>query len=62
LAPVGGFGKFCLVLLALSIVANNIPNNYSVPITLRIALIHSSVYPLKSSETGQPESLASYGL
>jgi purine-cytosine permease-like protein len=30
LAPVGGFGKFCLVLLALSIVANNIPNNYSV--------------------------------
>jgi purine-cytosine permease-like protein len=30
LAPVGGFGKFCLVLLAFSIVANNIPNNYSV--------------------------------
>lgn len=33
LAPAGGFGKFCLVLLALSIVANNIPNNYSVPIS-----------------------------
>jgi purine-cytosine permease-like protein len=30
LSPAGGFGKFCLVLLALSIVANNIPNNYSV--------------------------------
>jgi purine-cytosine permease-like protein len=30
LAPAGGFGKFCLVLLAFSIVANNIPNNYSV--------------------------------
>lgn len=30
LEPVGGFGKFCLVLLAFSIVANNIPNNYSV--------------------------------
>jgi purine-cytosine permease-like protein len=30
LSPVGGFGKFCLVLLGLSIVANNIPNNYSV--------------------------------
>ena len=30
LDPVGGFGKFCLVLLAFSIVANNIPNNYSV--------------------------------
>ena len=30
LSPVGGFGKFCLVLLAFSIVANNIPNNYSV--------------------------------
>jgi purine-cytosine permease-like protein len=30
LAPVGGFGKFCLVVLSLSIVANNIPNNYSV--------------------------------
>ena len=29
LTPLGGFGKFLLVLLALSIVANNIPNMYS---------------------------------
>lgn len=31
---VGGFGKFCVVLLALSIVANNCPNIYSVSLTL----------------------------
>ena len=31
---VGGFGKFCVVILALSIVANNCPNIYSVSLTL----------------------------
>jgi purine-cytosine permease-like protein len=36
LAPVGGFGKFCLVLLALSIVANNIPNNYSLGLSAQV--------------------------
>ena len=35
-APVGGFGKFCLVLLALSIVANNIPNNYSLGLSAQV--------------------------
>lgn len=30
----GAFGKFCLVILALSIVANNCPNVYSVSLTL----------------------------
>lgn len=29
LSPLGGFGKFLLVLLALSVIANNIPNTYS---------------------------------
>ena len=33
---VGGFGKFCLVVLALSIVANNCPNIYSVALTLMV--------------------------
>ncbi|KAL1297959.1 hypothetical protein AAFC00_006468 [Neodothiora populina] len=32
----GTFGKFCLVLLALSIVANNCPNLYSVGLTVQI--------------------------
>ena len=52
LAPVGGFGKFCLVLLSFSIVANNIPNNYSVlsPVTLKANI--SLDYLLKSSEIG----------
>src|SRR5271170_276039 len=36
LAPAGGFGKFCLVLLALSIVANNIPNNYSLGLSAQV--------------------------
>ncbi|OAA52974.1 purine-cytosine permease [Cordyceps fumosorosea ARSEF 2679] len=32
----GGFGKFCVVVLALSIVANNCPNIYSVSLTLMV--------------------------
>ncbi len=33
---VGRFGQFCLVVLALSIVANNCPNIYSVALTLMV--------------------------
>lgn len=36
LEPLGGFGKFCLVVLALSIIANNCPNIYSVSLTLQV--------------------------
>jgi NCS1 nucleoside transporter family len=32
----GGFGKFCLVILALSIIANNCPNIYSVALTMQV--------------------------
>lgn len=32
----GGFGKFCLVMLALSIIANNCPNIYSVGLTVQV--------------------------
>jgi NCS1 nucleoside transporter family len=32
----GGFGKFCLVILAFSIVANNIPNNYSLGLCAQV--------------------------
>jgi len=34
--PLGGFGKFCLVMLALSIIANNCPNIYSVGLTVQV--------------------------
>ncbi|KAF2010566.1 purine-cytosine permease [Aaosphaeria arxii CBS 175.79] len=34
--PLGGFGKFCLVILALSTIANNCPNVYSVGLTLQV--------------------------
>ncbi|KAF2727763.1 hypothetical protein EJ04DRAFT_517053 [Polyplosphaeria fusca] len=34
--PLGGFGKFCLIILALSIVANNCPNIYSVALTMQV--------------------------
>ncbi|KAG9201207.1 hypothetical protein G6514_005936 [Epicoccum nigrum] len=34
--PLGGFGKFCLVILALSIIANNCPNIYSVGLTIQV--------------------------
>lgn len=33
LNPAGGFGQFCLVVLAFGIVANNIPNMYSLALT-----------------------------
>ncbi|OKL62141.1 Purine-cytosine permease fcyB [Talaromyces atroroseus] len=36
LEPLGGFGKFCIVILALSIIANNCPNVYSVSLTLMV--------------------------
>lgn len=36
LAPLGRFGKFCLVVLALSIIANNCPNIYSVSLSLQV--------------------------
>ncbi|KAK8198654.1 Purine-cytosine permease fcy21 [Zalaria obscura] len=34
--PLGNFGKFCLVMLALSIIANNCPNIYSVALTVQV--------------------------
>jgi len=34
--PLGGFGKFCLVVLALSIIGNNCPNIYSLTFSLQV--------------------------
>lgn len=34
--PFGNFGRFCLVILALSIIANNCPNIYSVSLTAQV--------------------------
>ena len=34
--PLGRFGQFCLVVLALSIIANNCPNIYSVALTVQV--------------------------
>lgn len=34
--PLGRFGQFCLVVLALSIIANNCPNIYSVGLSLQV--------------------------
>jgi NCS1 nucleoside transporter family len=36
LQPLGGFGTFLLVLLALSIIANNIPNDYSLGLSIQV--------------------------
>ena len=36
LGPMGGFGSFLLVLLALSIIANNIPNDYSLGLSMQV--------------------------
>lgn len=34
--PLGRFGQFCLVILALGIIANNCPNQYSISLNLQI--------------------------
>lgn len=36
LQPLGGFGTLLLVLLALSVIANNIPNDYSLGLTMQV--------------------------
>src|SRR5438067_2632691 len=36
LKPLGGFGSFLLVVLALSIVANNVPNAYSLGLSMQV--------------------------
>lgn len=36
LPPLGKFGQFCLVILAMSIVANNCPNIYSVSLSMQV--------------------------
>ncbi|KAF8488734.1 permease for cytosine/purines, uracil, thiamine, allantoin-domain-containing protein [Gautieria morchelliformis] len=45
LSPTGGFGKFCLVILALSIVANNIPNMYSFALTFQVLGKYAQAIP-----------------
>jgi NCS1 nucleoside transporter family len=35
-SPLGGYGKFILLLLALSVVANNIPNDYSLALSMQV--------------------------
>ena len=36
LSPLGGFGSFLVILLALSIIANNIPNDYSLGLSIQV--------------------------
>ncbi|KAJ4504169.1 Purine-cytosine permease fcy21 [Exophiala dermatitidis] len=43
--PLGGFGKFCLVVLALSIVGNNCPNIYSLTFSLQILTRYAQKVP-----------------
>src|SRR5256885_10764937 len=35
-SPLGGFGKFLVILLALSVIANNIPNDYSLGLSMQV--------------------------
>ena len=43
--PLGGFGKFCVVILALSIVGNNCPNIYSLTFSLQILTHYAQMIP-----------------
>ncbi|KAL9115675.1 MAG: hypothetical protein Q9227_000043 [Pyrenula ochraceoflavens] len=43
--PLGGFGRFCLVILALSIVGNNCPNIYSLGFSLQVLSRYSQMVP-----------------
>src|SRR5258708_31677801 len=35
-SPLGGFGTFLVALLALSVIANNIPNDYSLGLSMQV--------------------------
>jgi NCS1 nucleoside transporter family len=43
--PLGGFGKFCVVILALSIVGNNLPNGYSASFSLQVLTHYAQKVP-----------------
>jgi purine-cytosine permease-like protein len=43
--PLGRFGEFCVVVLALSIVANNCPNIYSVSLSLQVLARQTQAVP-----------------
>lgn len=43
--PLGRFGKFCVVILALSIIANNCPNIYSVGLSLQLLARQTAKVP-----------------
>ncbi|KIW30726.1 uncharacterized protein PV07_02431 [Cladophialophora immunda] len=43
--PLGGFGEFCLVILALSTIANNAPNIYSLTFSLQILTHYAQRVP-----------------
>jgi NCS1 nucleoside transporter family len=45
IAPWGRFGEFCLVVLALSIIANNCPNIYSLSLSLQVMARWTAVVP-----------------
>ncbi|KAF2755130.1 purine-cytosine permease [Pseudovirgaria hyperparasitica] len=45
LLPLGTFGRFCLVMLALSIVANNCPNIYSIGLTVQVLSRRTQAVP-----------------
>jgi len=43
--PLGTFGKFCLIILALSIIANNCPNIYSLTFSLQLMATWTQAIP-----------------
>jgi NCS1 nucleoside transporter family len=43
--PLGGFGKFCLVILSLSIIGNNCPNIYSLCFSLQLLSHYAQLVP-----------------
>ncbi|KAI1328908.1 purine-cytosine permease [Xylariaceae sp. FL0255] len=43
--PLGRFGQFCVVVLGLSIIANNCPNIYSVSLSLQVLSRHTAKVP-----------------
>lgn len=45
LAPLGTFGQFCLIIVALSIIGNNCPNIYSISFSVQILTHHAQYIP-----------------
>jgi purine-cytosine permease-like protein len=60
LEPWGGFGKFLLVILSLSVIADNVPNTYSAALSIQALAPAFQLIP-RAVSSSRPPSRAALG-